>query len=130
MNDILFLNTPTIHVRFASNFAFEKISELLQAKGMNPEVAIIRAQEVFGKESTKASLYLHNLQRSFDAQVMQKVYAFISHKALFKESVLFGSYDQMLGMMQQVYSTSLNEEQLRELKHIAQANHYGIALVR
>ena len=130
MNEILFFNTPTIHIRFASNFAFEKVSQLLQAKGMNPEVAIIRAQEVFGKESEKASLYLHNLQRSFDTHVMQKVYDYIAHKALFKEIVLFGSYDHMLGMMQQVYSSSLNEDQLKQLRHISQANHYGIALIR
>jgi len=130
MNDILFLNTPTIHLRFASNFAFKKISELLQAKGMDPEIAIIRAQEVFGKEGVKASLYLHNLQCSFDTQSIQKVYEYIAHKALLKESVLFGSYDQMLGMMQHVYNTSLNEDQLKQLRHVSQANHFGIALVR
>jgi len=130
MNEILFFNTPTIHIRFASNFALDKISDLLQAKGMNPESAIIRAREVFGEESAKASLYLHNLQHAFNVSIMQKVYDFISQKALFQEPIEFGSYDQVLRMMQQVYSTSLTEEELRQIKHISQANRYGIALVR
>lgn len=129
MNEILFFNTPTIHLRFASNFAFEKISDLLQAKGMNPEIAMIRAQEVFASEGEKASLYLHNLQRSFNKEVMQKIYAYIANKALFQEEFSFSSYDQILRMMQQVHSVSLSEQELRELRHISQANHYGIALV-
>jgi len=130
MNDILFLNTPTIHLRYASNFAFEKIADLLQAKGMNPEVAIIRAQQVFAHEGEKASLYLQNLQRSFGTDVMQKVYDYIARKALFQEQFSFSSYDQMLRMMQQVYSTSLNEEELKQLRHVSKANSYGISLVR
>ena len=129
MNEILFFNTPTIHLRFASNFAFEKISDLLQAKGMKAEVAMIRAQEVFASEGEKASLYLHNLQRSFDKEVMQKVYAYIANKALFPEQLSFSSYDHMLRMMQQVYSAALSEHELKQLRHITQANRYGIALV-
>jgi len=130
MNEIFYFNTPTIHIRFASNFALVKISELLQAKGMNPEAAIKRAQEVFGDECEKASLYLHNLQTAFDEKIVQKVYAYISHKALFKEQIKFSSYDQMLRMMQQVYKIDLSEEEHRQVKRISEANHYAIALVR
>ena len=130
MNDIYFLNTPTIHLRFVSNFALVKIFELLQAKGMNPEVAIKRAQEVFGEEYEKASLYLHNLHGIFDAEIMKKVYEFISHKALFQEPIHFNSYDHLLRMMQQVYRTDMSEEEHRQIKLISEANHYAIALVR
>ena len=129
MNDLFIFNIPTIHVRFASNFALEKISHLLQEKGMNPEVAIVRAQAVF-KEVDKASLYFHNLQHFFDKEIMQKIYAYVSKKALFKEEISFGSYDQMLGMMQSVYKTNLNEVELRQIKHLSQANRYAIALIR
>ena len=129
MNEILFFNTPTIHLRFASNFAFEKISDLLQAKGMNPEVALSRAQEVFAGEGEKASLYLHNFQRSFDTAVMQKIYEYIANKALFQEKLSFSSYDHMLRMMQQVYSNSLSQDDLRRIQHISKANSYGIALI-
>ena len=130
MNEIYFLNTPTVHLRFVSNFTLVKISELLKAKGMNPEVAIKRAQEVFGEEYKKASLYLHNLHGAFDAEIMQKVYAFISHKALFQEPIRFNSYDHLLRMMQQVYRTDLSEEERTQIKLISEANHYAIALVR
>ena len=130
MNEILFFNTPTIHIRFASNFALEKISDLLQAKGMNTEIALVRAKEVFGKESEKASLYLHNLQHSFDENIMKKVYAYISHKALFQEVLLLNSYDQVLRMMQDIYSTYLSVDTLKKIKHISQANFYSIALIR
>jgi len=130
MNEIFFLNTPTIHIRFASNFALEKISELLQAKGMNVEVAFVRAKEVFGSESEKASLYLYNLQRSFDENIMKKVYAYIAHKALFQEVVSLSSYDQVLRMMQHVKRTSLSEDELKRIQHVSQANHYSIALIR
>jgi len=123
------MNNSAVHIRFASNFALEKISDLLQAKGMNPEVALIRAKSVFGEESEKASLYLHNLHHTFDTQIMQKVYDFITHKALLQESMQFSSYDQMLRMIQQVYPTSLSEQELRRIRHISQANKYGIALV-
>lgn len=129
-NELLFFNTATPHVRFASNFALVKIAELLESKGMNPEVAMIRAQKVFAGESEKASLYLHNLQGFFDVKVMQKVYDYIAHKALFQEELLFSSYDQMLRMLQQSYTTALSEEELRQLRHISEANRYGIALVR
>lgn len=130
MNEILFLNTPTIHLRFASNFAFEKISDLLQAKGMNPEVAIHRTQKVFAGESEKANLYLHNLQGLFDAKIMQKIYEYIAKKALFQEELSFSSYDHMLRMMQQVNTSSLSEKELKKIRQITQANHYAITLIR
>jgi len=129
-DELLFINNSAVNIRFASSFALEKISDLLQAKGMNPEAALMRAKAVFGDESEKASLYLHNLQHAFDTQIMQKVYDYLAHKALFQESIQFSSYDQILGMMQQVYRTSLNEHELKQIKHISQANRYGIALVR
>ena len=130
MNEIFFLNTPTIHLRFASNFACEKISELLQAKGMNPEIAMIRTQEVFASQSERANLYLHNLQASFDTNIMQKVYEYIANKALFQEELSFKSYDHMLRMMQQIDTAFMSEDELKQLRRISQANHYGIALVR
>ena len=129
-DELLFLNNSTIHVRFVRNLAVEKISNLLQAKGMNPEVALSRASKVFGTESEKASLYLHNLHNYFNKDLMHKVYEYISNKALFQEQMQFNSYDQMLGMMQNVYKTSLSEEEIKHIRHISQANHYGIALVR
>jgi hypothetical protein len=129
-NELIFFNNSTTYIRFASNFAVEKVSELLQSKGMNPEVAIIRAREVFGSESEKASLYIHNLQHFFDTEIIKKVYEYISKKALFKDTVLFGSYDHMLRMMQEVHSVSLSEAELRQIRQISQANSYGIALIR
>lgn len=129
-NELTFFNNSTTYIRFASNFAVEKISELLQAKGLNQEVAVVRAREVFGEENDRASLYLHNLQHFFDAQTIIKVYNFIMHKALFKESVRFDSYDHMLRMMQDVYSASLSEAELKQIRQISQANSYGIALLR
>ena len=128
--NFFFFNNTTTHIRFVSNFAVEKISDMLQAKGMNPEIAVIRTQEVFGEESEKASLYLHNLQYFFSVDGMQKIYAFIVHKALFKEPIKFNSYDNVLRMVQQVYGSSLSEQELKQIRHIAQANHYEIALVR
>lgn len=129
-NELLFFNNTTTHIRFVSNFAVEKISDILQAKGMNPEMAIARAQEVFGEESEKASLYLHNLKYFFSVENMHKIYDFIAHKALFKETIKFKSYDHILRMVQQVYGASLSEQELKQIKHISQANHYAIALVR
>jgi len=129
-NELLIFNNTQTHIRFASSFAIEKISDLLQAKGLKPEVAIMRAREVFGSESEKASLYLYNLQHFFDTEIMQKVYDFISHKALLKEPVAFNSYDAMLRMLQHVSRSSLSEQEMKQLKRIVQANDYGIALVR
>ena len=129
MNEIFMFNTPIIHVRFASNFALEKISHLLQDKGMNPEIAIVRAKAVF-HEVDKASLYFHNFQHFFDKEIMQKIYAYVAKKALFQETISFGSYDQMLRMMQSVYRTNLSEHELHQIKHLSQANRYAIALIR
>lgn len=129
-NEIIFFNNTALHIRFARNFAVEKISDLLQAKGLNPEVAISRARAVFGEESEKASLFLHNLQTYFDKELMQKVYDFIAHKALFQEQMQFNSYDQILRLRQHVCSSALSAQELKQLKHISQANRYGIALVR
>jgi len=129
-NELVFLNNSTTYVRFASNLALEKISGLLQARGMNQEVAMMRAEKVFAQESEKASLYFHNLQHSFGSEIMQNIYEFIAKKALFQEAIQFGSYDQMLRMIQQVRSRSLNEQELRQIKHLSQANRYEIALIR
>ncbi len=129
-HEILLLNNAQSYIRFASNYALEKISELLQAKGVNPEVAIVRAKEVFGEESEKASLYLHNLQHCFNTETMQKVYDFISHKALLREAIQFSSYDSLLGMLQHVSVSPLSEPELKQIKRISQANAYAIALVR
>lgn len=54
-DEFIFLNNSTIYVKFASNFAIERISQLLQAKGMRPEIAIKRAISVYGKESEKSN---------------------------------------------------------------------------
>ena len=129
MNELFMFNPPLIHIRFASNFAIQKISDLLQDKGMNTSVAIERAQSVF-IESEKASLYFHNFQHFFDKEIMQKIYAYVSNKALFQEQISFGSYDQILGMMQQVYRANLSEKELHQIRHLSQANRYGIALIR
>lgn len=129
-NELVFLNNSTRYVRFASNIALEKISGLLEASGMNKEIAIKRAEAVFSHESEKASLYLHNLQHYFASEIMSKIYEFIAKKALFQEVIKFGSYDQMLGMMQRVHRVSLSEQELREIKYVSQANHYAITLTR
>lgn len=128
-NEILFFNNAAIHIRFASNFALQKISDLLQARGMRPEVAIARAKEVFAGESEKANLYLQNLQHYFGEEIMPRIYDFISQRALFQEPVRFSSYDHLLGMMQEVYSFSLDEQELRKLRDVATANRYAVSLV-
>ncbi|MDF1881616.1 hypothetical protein JHD50_09920 [Sulfurimonas sp. MAG313] len=127
-NELLFFNTSSTHIRFASNYALQKISNLLQEKGMNSEVALQRAQEVFGKESAKASLYLYNIQRSFDLEVMQKVYAYIAKEALFQSVISFASYDHVLRMMQEAHRVSLSEEEIKKIRNISQANAYAISL--
>ncbi len=127
-DELLFFNNSTTYVRFASNFALEKISELLQARGLSQEIALEKAQKVFNQESEKATLCLHNLHHGFGNEIMQKIYAFIAHKALLEEVIQFGSYDHILGMIQQVKSFSLSEEELRKIRHISQANRYAIAL--
>lgn len=129
-NELVFFNNSTTYIRFASNFALEKISELLQARGIDEEVAIQRAKKVFADESDKASLYLHNLQHYFGREIMRKVYEFIAHKALFQEVMQFSSYDHILSMMQQVHKISLNEQELKHIKQVSQANRYAIALIR
>ena len=61
---------------------------------------------------------------------MKKIYAYISHKALFQEVLSLSSYDQILRMMQDINSASLSEDNLRKIKHVSQANQYSIALIR
>lgn len=129
-NELLLLNASAVHIRYASNFAVEKIADLLQAKGMNPEAAIMRAKSVFGEESERASLYLHNFRACFDTEIIQKIYDFIAHKALLKETMELHAYDQVLGMMQQIHRSALSEAELKGLRQIAQANRYKISLAR
>lgn len=129
-DDFLFINYTLPHIRFTSNFALEKVSELLQAKGMTPEIATMRAQKVFAEQSDKATLYLHNIQHYFGAEIINKVYSFIMRKALYEEPIRFDSYDHLLRMMQDVYSSSLDEEKMKNIRQIAQANGYAIALIR
>jgi hypothetical protein len=90
----------------------------------------VHSKAVFGEESEKANLFFHNLQTYFGTEIIQKVYGYIAHKALLKEKMELNSYDQVLGMMQQVYSSALSEPDLRALRQIARANRYRIALVR
>ena len=97
---------------------------------MRPEIAFIRAKEVFAGESAKASLYLQNLQHYFGQELLSKMYEYIAHKALFQESIRFDSYDHVLRMIQEVYRFSLNEQELKQIRHITQANYYAITLVR
>ena len=129
-DDFLFINYTLPHIRFTSNFALEKVSELLQAKGMTPEIATMRAKKVFAEQSDKATLYLHNIQHYFGAEIINKVYSFIMRKALYQEPIHFDSYDHLLRMMQDVYSSSLDEEKMKNIRQIAQANGYAIALIR
>lgn len=129
-DDFIFINYTLPHIRFTSNFALEKVSELLQAKGMTPEAARIRAKKVFAEQSDKATIYLHNIQHYFGTEIINKVYNFIMRKALYQEPIRFDSYDHLLRMMQDVYSSSLQEEELKKIRQIAQANGYEIALIR
>ena len=129
-NELVFLNNSTRYVRFASNIALEKISGLLEARGMNKDIAMKRAEGVFSKESEKASLYLHNLQYYFGSEIMHKIYEFIAKKALFQEVIKFGSYAHILAMMQRINGISLSEQELRHIKYVSQANNYAITLAR
>ncbi len=129
-NELLLFNASAAHIRYASNFAVEKIADLIQAKGTTPQEAIIRAKAVFGEESERANLFIHNLHTYFGTEIIQKVYVYIANKALLKVKMELNSYDQVLGMMQQVYSSALSESELKALQQIAQANLYKIALIR
>lgn len=128
-DQLLFLNNSAIHIRFVRNLTIEKISNILQDKGMNPEVALNRARQVFGNESEKATLYLHNLQSYFNTTVMHKVYEYLARKALFQEQIKFHSYDHMLSMIQKVYTAALSEDELTQIRKICKANRYGVALI-
>jgi hypothetical protein len=127
-NELLLCNVSAFHLRYVRSFAIEKIADLLQAKGMNPEKAIVHSRAVFGEESERVNLFFYNLNRYFGTEIIQKVYRYIAHKALLRETMVLNSYDQVLGMMQQVYSSILSEPELRVLRQIAQANRYEIAL--
>lgn len=129
-NQLFLFNVSAVHIRHAKSFAIERIADLLQAKGMNPEKAVMRSKAVFGEESERANLFFHNLSSCFGTEIIQKIYDYIAHKALLKETMELSSYDQVLGMMQQVYSSVLSESELKTLRQIAQANRYEIALVR
>jgi hypothetical protein len=129
-NELLLCNVSAFHLRYVRSFAIEKIADLLQAKGMNPEKAIVRSRAVFGEESERANLFFYNLNRYFGTEVILRVYGYIAHKALLRGTMALNSYDQVLGMMQQVYSSVLSESELRAIRQIAQANCYEISLVR
>ncbi len=126
MNEILLFDLATIHVRFISNFALEKISELLQKKGLDAEIAMKRAQEVFFNESEKASLFLHNLTKVVDGNVMRDIYQYIAQRALLQSPIDFYSYDQLVGMIQRNYKMNMSEEELEKIRQIAQANRIGV----
>ncbi|MBE0498252.1 MAG: hypothetical protein IBX43_03315 [Campylobacterales bacterium] len=129
-NELLLCNVSAFHLRYVRSFAVEKIADILQAKGMNPEKAIVHSRGVFGEEIERANLFFHNLNNYFGAEIIQRVYGYIAHKALLKETMALNSYDQVLGMMQQVYSSVLSESELRAIRQIAQASRYEISLVR
>lgn len=129
-NELLLCKVSAFHLRYVRSFAVEKIADLLQAKGMNPEKAIIRSRAVFADDSERANLFFHTINRYFGTEIIQRVYDYIAHRALLRETMMLNSYDQLLGMMQQVYSSVLSESELRALRQIAQANRYEIAPVR
>lgn len=128
MNDIFLLNLPSAYIRVVSHYAVVKVFELLEAKGLKAEVALQRAHDVFGEELEKVSLYMHNLQTSFEKEVMEEIYRYLANKALFQDVVSLRDYDSLVGMMSQVQHKSMNTQDLEKLSQISKANRYAFAL--
>jgi MarR-like DNA-binding transcriptional regulator SgrR of sgrS sRNA len=128
MNDLFLLNVPTIHLRFASHFAIEKIAQLLQAKGMKTEVAYERAKALFQGELEKADLYLFNMTRFFTSTQREAFYQHLTERALFQEPIDFKAHDELVGILQQIKGAFLDEQTLKEVQQLAQANRLGVVL--
>ncbi len=126
MNELFLFNVPVIHLRFVSVFAIEKIAQILQEKGMNVEAAYERAKALFSHELEKADLYLHNLHKLLQTGEHEDAYAYLANKALFRQNFDFTSYDHMRGLLQQVRTQHLDEEQMQSLRKVLQANRYGV----
>ncbi len=124
------LQYSTEQIRQISNLALLKIVDILQEKGLDAKTAIVRAQEVFAHEHEKATLFMHNLQSLFDEGVIEQVYHFIANRALRQHPIDFSSYDQLVGMVQVTQKKHVNAEDLEKIKLVAQANRYGLTLLR
>ena len=116
------------HVKSVSNFAVEKIAQILYDRGLDKEVSTAKAISVFSNDLDKASLYLYNLQTKFSKEMMDKFYNYIAQRAFMNQIIKLTSYDTLIGMIQMANGGFLDTTDRKKVEAIAQANKYTIGL--
>ncbi len=103
------------------------IAKVLHKRGLDEDAAKKISQEFVADDEELFASMMENLLNGCKDISKDELLTYLSNEALFRKSVNFESYDQLVAMASKIKQKALNEVTLRELQMIAKENRQLLA---
>ncbi|HFQ61787.1 MAG TPA: hypothetical protein ENK39_05755 [Epsilonproteobacteria bacterium] len=103
------------------------IAKVLHKRGLDEDAAKKISQEFVADDEELFASMIENLLNGCKDISKDELLTYLSNEALFRKSVNFESYDQLVAMTSKIKQKALDEVTLRELQMIAKENRQLLA---
>ena len=117
-------NSKEIIINNNTKTLANRVSAHLYNKGLELDVANEKVSKVLVGDEATIDLMVINLLRHFPQLSHEDVVAYISKCALFNKSVDLSAYDDILSLVQQSSSLTLDKDILEKVKQVSFENKY------
>lgn len=98
------------------------IASILYNRGIDEEAAEEMSNNLLEIDEALLAMMIQNLEDECGMVSREEVLEYLSTAALHRQNVRFDSYDNLIAMVSKIKQTSLDEDTLKQLKHIANKN--------
>ena len=103
--------------------AFSSLISLhLYKRGLDKEIAQKKVSNFLIGEDFENDLMIHNILSNFDMLDYDSVVEYIASSALYSKEVDLSSYDTIIGMVQKIKNTNLDELTLEKIEKVSLQN--------
>ena len=98
------------------------VSLHLFKRGLDEEVAQKKVSDFLVGEDFENDLMIHNILSSFDNIEYENIVEYIANSALYSKEIDLSSYDTIIGMIQKINNTNLDELTLQKIEKVSLQN--------
>jgi len=98
------------------------VSLHLYKRGLDKKVAQKKVSDFLVGEDFENDLMIHNILSSFDNIEYENIVEYIANSALYSKEVDLSSYDTIIGMVQKIKNTNLDELTLQKIEKVSLQN--------
>jgi hypothetical protein len=113
-----------VHVTETVRFdhSVQNVVEALQAKGLEPEVALRKTEKLFSSDRAVSSRRINTLVSAFPELPSGAMTDYLAECALHGKKVDLSSYDALVRLMQSVSEKAMGEKEYERVRRVAEAN--------